>query len=159
MKPHQLFPLIYITFLTITSIIMEDEKSFAGGLLENSGNYMLAEVPDSKRIPDIVAVEKEDGIKTLIKVDAQKSNIEKEVTGYVFNANTTCDGGLYSLDGSKANSLKLTIAHCNNNKDCSMVMLNNCDESDPKYFYCINGSPKTSQTACSWAKKESVNDL
>ena len=81
MKPHQLFPLIYITFLTITSIITEDEKSFAGGLIENSGNYMLVEVPDSKRIPDIVVVEKEDGIKTLIKVDAQKSKVEKEVTG------------------------------------------------------------------------------
>ena len=81
MKPHLLFPLIHITFLTITSIITEDEKSFAGGLIENSGNYMLVEVPDSKRIPDIVVVEKEDGIKTLIKVDVQKINVEKEVTG------------------------------------------------------------------------------
>ena len=42
---------------------------------------MLVEVPDSKRTPNIIVVEKEDGIKTLIKVVAQKSKEEKEITG------------------------------------------------------------------------------
>ena len=76
---------------------------------------------------------------------------------YVFRTNTTCEGPHYSLDDSKALLLGSTIDHCNGNPACSMVVVNNCDEPDLKFFYCINGTPIFSSTACSWVKNEGIN--
>ena len=77
MKNRSRFQLIFITFLTITSSFLEVKNVFAGSLFNNRGKYLLVEVPDGKRISDFVAVEKENGIKSLIKVDT-KENVEKK---------------------------------------------------------------------------------
>ena len=70
--------LYLISFLTITSSFLEVKNVLAGTLPENNSKFLLVEVPDGKRNPDLVAVEKENGIKSLIKVDA-KENVEKKV--------------------------------------------------------------------------------
>jgi len=78
MKNRPLSRLYLITFLTITSNFLEVKNALAGSLPENHGKYLLVEVPDGKRNPDLVVVEKEDGVNSLIKVDT-KENVEKKV--------------------------------------------------------------------------------
>ena len=78
MKNRPLFQLNLVTFLTITSSFLEAKNALAASLPENHGKYLLVEVPDGKRNPDLVVVEKENGIKSLIKVDT-KENVEKKV--------------------------------------------------------------------------------
>ena len=72
--------------------------------------------------------------------------------GYYFETNTTCTGELYSLEFSNANLLESTIEQCDDIAECSMVVVQNCDERDPKYYYCLNGVKQFSPTACSWSK-------
>ena len=82
-----------------------------------------------------------------------------DIIDYEFRTNTTCEGPHYSLDDSKALLLGSTIEHCNGIKECSMVVVNNCDEPDLKFFYCINGTPTFSSSACSWVKYGGANGL
>ena len=78
MKNRPLSRLYLITFLTVTSSFLEVKNALAGSLPENRGKFLLVEVPDGKRNPDSVVVEKENGIKSLIKVNT-KENVEKKV--------------------------------------------------------------------------------
>ena len=78
MKNRPLSRLYLITFLTVTSSFLEVKNALAGSLPENRGKFLLVEVPDGKRNPDLVVVEKENGIKSLIKVNT-KENVEKKV--------------------------------------------------------------------------------
>lgn len=90
------------------------------------------EVPDGKRNPDLVAVEKENGIKSLIKVDA-KENVEKKVEeGTIIcskdQEQAECPKGYYCSKLNKAKNgtcqfnptVELCHKSCDTHDDCKL---------------------------------------
>ena len=64
-------PMIWLSFI---SIILDNENALVETTEESSEKFMLIKTPDIRKTPDLVLVEKSNGLKSLLKVDSKDAN-------------------------------------------------------------------------------------
>ena len=61
-----------IIFLTIISFLSNNKNAFANTVPESSGKIMSVKTPDNVKSPDYLVIEKQNGKKSLIKIEKQE---------------------------------------------------------------------------------------
>ena len=76
------WPMISLSFI---SIILDNENALVETVEENSEKFMLIKTPDIRKTPNLVLVEKSNGLKSLLKVDPKTANqkIVRNSTGII----------------------------------------------------------------------------
>ena len=74
MKPPLITRFFLVFLLSSMLIILDYENALVAAVKESSGKFMLVKTPDNKKTPDLLLVEKSNGLKSLLKVDSKMIN-------------------------------------------------------------------------------------
>ena len=74
MKPPFITRFFLVFLLSSISIILDNENALVATVNESSGKFMLIKTPDNRKTPDLLLVEKSNGLKSLLKVDSKIIN-------------------------------------------------------------------------------------
>ena len=77
MKVHLVSKTCLIFLLSIISIFGNGKIALAKTVSENSGKFMLVKTPDESKSKDFLLVEKQNGRKSLVKIEKQTKKIER----------------------------------------------------------------------------------
>ena len=74
MKPPLITRFFLVFLISSVSMILDNENALVATVNESSGKFMLIKTPDNRKSPDLVLVEKSNGLKSLLNVDLKMVN-------------------------------------------------------------------------------------